>query len=138
MEQRLTDAPGLDDGPEFTPDGEYIWFNSVRTGLMQLWRMKADGSQQEQMTKDEGRNAWFAHISPDGKYVVYLAYKKGDLLPGEHLPGKHVELLMMPSSGGTPKVLTTLYGGQGTINVNSWAPDSRRFAFVSYVEKTAE
>lgn len=134
-ERRLTDAPGLDDGPEYTPDGQYIWFNSVRTGLMQLWRMKADGSEQEQMTFDENRNSWFAHISPDGQKVVFIAYKKGDLLPGEHLPGKHVELLMMPSSGGDPTVLTTLYGGQGTLNVNSWAPDSHRFAFVSYVEK---
>lgn len=37
-EVRLTTDPGLDDGPEYTPDGEYIWFNSVRSGLMQLWR----------------------------------------------------------------------------------------------------
>lgn len=132
-EVRLTDAPGLDDGPEFTPDGGYVWFNSVRTGLMQLWRMRPDGSEQEQMTFDEDRNAWFAHVSPDGKKVVYLAYRKGDLEPGEHLGGKDVELRIMPAEGGKPETVVTLYGGQGTINVNSWAPDSRRFAFVSFV-----
>ena len=134
-ERQLTNTEGLDDGPEYTPDGEYIWFNSVRTGLMQLWRMRPDGSGQEQMTFDEDRNAWFAHVSPDGQQVVYIAYRKGDLEPGQHLPGKHVELRLMPAQGGRPETLCTLYGGQGTINVNSWAPDSHRFAFVSYVEE---
>src|SRR5439155_597499 len=39
-ETRLTTAPGLDDGPEYSPDGAYIYFNSVRSGTMQLWRMR--------------------------------------------------------------------------------------------------
>lgn len=134
VEQRLTDAPGLDDGPEYSPCGQFIWFNSVRSGLMQVWRMKADGSEQVQMTVDENRNAWFPHISPDGKQIVYICYKKGDVAPGDHPRGKHVELRIMPSKGGEPETIVRLFGGQGTINVNSWAPDSKRFAFVSYVE----
>lgn len=131
-EIRLTTTEGLDDGPEYSPCGEYLWFNSVRTGLMQVWRMKTDGSEQTQMTFDEDRNAWFPHISPDGKQVVYLTYRKGDLEPGQHLANKHVELRLMPAEGGTPRTIVTLFGGQGTINVNSWAPDSKRFAFISY------
>ncbi len=131
-EIRLTTAKGLDDGPEYSPDGQYIWFNSVRTGLMQVWRMKADGSEQTQMTFDETRNAWFPHISPDGKRVVYLTYYKGDLEPGQHLPNKNVELHIMPAAGGDSALLVKLFGGQGTINVNSWSPDSKYIAFVSY------
>jgi len=131
-EVRLTTAEDLDDGPEYSPDGRYIWFNSVRTGLMQVWRMKADGSEQTQMTFDETRNSWFPHISPDGKQVVFIAYYKGDLKPNEHLANKNVELRIMPAEGGEPKTLVKLFGGQGTINVNSWAPDSKRFSFVSY------
>lgn len=131
-EIRLTEAEGLDDGPEYSPCGKYIWFNSVRTGLMQVWRMKADGSEQTQITQDETRNSWFPHISPDGKLIVYIAYKKGDVDPGSHPANKNVELLLMPAEGGEPKTLASLFGGQGTINVNSWAPDSKRFAFVSY------
>lgn len=132
-EIRLTEADGLDDGPEYSPCGNYIWFNSVRSGLMQVWRMKSDGSEQTQMTFDETRNAWFPHVSPDGKLVVYLCYKKGDLQPHEHLANKNVELRLMNSSGeGEPQTLVELFGGQGTINVNSWAPDSKRIAFVSY------
>ena len=133
-ETRLTDSPGLDDGPEFTPDGQWIWFNSVRTGLMQLFRMRPDGGEQQQMTFDRDRNSWFAHVSPDGSTVAYITYRKGDLEPGEHLPGKDVELRLMPSEGGEPRTVVSLYGGQGTINVNSWAPDSKRFAFVSYIK----
>ena len=131
-EIRLTTAEDLDDGPEYSPDGKYIWFNSVRSGLMQVWRMKADGSEQTQMTFDETRNSWFPHVSPDGKQVVFITYTKGDLKPNEHLANKNVELRIMPAEGGEPKTLTKLFGGQGTINVNSWAPDSKRFAFVSY------
>lgn len=134
-EVRLTTAPGLDDGPEYTPDGKYIWFNSVRSGLMQLWRMRPDGSEQEQMTFDEDRNAWFGHVSPDGKNVVYITYWKGDLEPGQHLGGKNVQLRIMPAAGGAPRTVVSLYGGQGTINVNSWSPCSRYFAFVSYIKK---
>lgn len=131
-EIRLTTSEGLDDGPEYSPDGKYIWFNSVRSGLMQVWRMKADGSEQTQMTFDETRNSWFPHVSPDGKQVIFITYYKGDLEPGEHLANKNVELRLMPAEGGTAKTLVKLFGGQGTINVNSWAPDSRRLAFVSY------
>lgn len=131
-EQRLTTAEGLDDGPEYAPDGKHIWFNSVCSGLMQVWRMKADGSEQTQMTFDETRNAWFPHVSPDGQQVVFITYYKGDLEPGQHLANKNVELRIMPATGGESRLLVKLFGGQGTINVNSWAPDSRRFAFVSY------
>ena len=132
VEKRLTDAPGLNDGPEYDPSGDYIWFNSVRTGLMQVWRMRKDGSEQTQMTFDLDRNSWFPHVSPDGEKVVFLAYRKGDLLPHEHLPHKHVELRLMNADGSNLQTITSLFGGQGTINVNSWSPDSRKFAFVSY------
>lgn len=131
-EKQLTFEKGLDDGPEYDPTGEYIWFNSVRSGLMQAWRMKADGSEQVQMTFDDEWNTWFPHISPDGEKVVMIAYKKGDLKPDEHLPHKNVELRYMSSQGDNVKTLVSLFGGQGTLNVNSWSPDSKRFAFVSY------
>ncbi len=131
-ETRLTDAPGLNDGCEYDSAGEYIWFNSVRSGLMQAYRMKADGSAQTQMTFDPEWNTWFPHISPDRKRVVTISYKKGDVAPGEHVPHKHVELRLMNADGSDVKTIVRLFGGQGTINVNSWAPDSRRFAFVTY------
>lgn len=128
-ETRLTDAPGLDDGSDYSPDGKYIYFNSVRTGVMKIWRMRPDGSDQEQMTFNEEYADWFPHPSPDGKWVVFLSYDK--IVEG-HPPNKDVVLRIMPLSGGEPRVLASIFGGQGTINVPPWAPDSRHFAFVSY------
>ena len=131
-EVRLTDAPGLDDGPEYSMDGKYIWFNSVRTGRMQAWRMKANGKEQTQMTFDMDMNSWFPHISPDGEKVVYIAYHDYEVAAGDHTANQNVELRMIPASGGEPQTLVKLFGGQGTINVNSWSPDSKKFAYVSY------
>ena len=78
---------------------------------MQVWRMRADGSEQTQMTFDETRNSWFPHVSPNGKLVVFITYKKGDLEPGQHLANKHVELRLMPAEGGEPKTIVKLFGG---------------------------
>jgi WD40 repeat protein len=133
-ETRLTTAPGLDDGPEYSPDGEYIYFNSERTGQMQIWRRKPDGSAQEQVTFDDSNN-WFPHISPDGQTMVFLAYEKG--VTG-HPPGKDVELRLMTLKDKKVRVLAKLFGGQGTINVPSWSPDGAKLAFVSYEQLPEE
>jgi TolB protein len=127
-ETRLTTAEGKDDGPEYSPDGQYIYFNSERTGAMQIWRMKSDGSGQEMITKDDAEN-WFPHISPDGRLLVFLSYEKG---VGDHPENKDVMLRVMDLNTGKVDVLTKLFGGQGTINVSSWSPDSQYLAFVSY------
>lgn len=128
-ETRFTDAPGLDDGPDYSPDGKFIFFNSERTGLMKIWQMNADGSSQQQVTKDDQYADWFPHPSPDGKWIVFLSYNKS--VKG-HPENKDVALRIMPLKGGRPRELTHLFGGQGTINVPSWSPDSSQVAFVSY------
>ena len=128
-EIRLTNAPGLDDGPEYTPDGAYIYFNSSRTGRMQIWRMRPDGSEQQQITND-GFNNWFPHVSPDGKRIAYIAFPP-DVAAADHPFYKEVSLRLIPIGGGTPRVIAYVYGGQGTINVPSWSPDGKRLAFVS-------
>jgi TolB protein len=120
---------GLADGPEYSRDGKYIYYNGTASGTMQLWRMKPDGSSPEQVTFDENNN-WFAHSSPDGKWIAYLAYP-ANMDPLTHPFCKRVELKLMPSAGGTPRTIAYIYGGQGTINVPSWSPDSKFLAFVS-------
>jgi TolB protein len=133
-EKRLTTAKGLDDGPEYSPDGKYIYFNSERTGHMQIWRMRPDGSEEEQVFSDDSNN-WFPHISPDGKWMVFLSYDKS--VPG-HPENKDVMLRIMSLDDKNLaekkiNVLAKFFGGQGTINVPSWSPDSLKVAFVSYM-----
>lgn len=130
-ETRLTDGDWMDDGPDYTPDGRFIWFNSTRSGNMKLWRMQADGTQPEQMTFEDDSRDWFPHPSPDGQWIVYVAFGT-DVAVKDHPPNKNVTLRLMTADGGASRVLASLFGGQGTINVPSWAPDSRQFAFVSY------
>ncbi len=135
-ETRLTNAPGLDDGPEYSRDGKYIYFNSVRSGSMQIWRMNSDGSNQVQLTFDEFNN-WFPHISPDGKQIQFLSFSK-DVKPSDHPFYKHVYLRIMSAAGARdkPAVIAYLYGGQGSINTPSWSPDSKKIAFVSNTQMT--
>ena len=127
-EKRLTDSPGKDDGPEYTHDGQYIYFNSDRTGSMQIWRMKPDGTGQEQVTKDDLNN-WFPHVSPNGQQMVFITYEKGVV---DHPENKDVQLRLMNFRTGTITVLAKLFGGQGTMNVPSWSPNGQFLAFMSY------
>lgn len=122
------------DGPDYTPDGNWIWFNGEHSeGDVQLWRIRPDGRDLQQMTNDKRVN-WFPHPSPDGNHLVYLSYEPGTW---GHPANRQVELRLIPIGdevGATPspRILNTFVGGQGTINVPSWAPDSRRFAYVHY------
>ena len=117
------------DGCEYSPDGRYIWYNGSHSGKMHIWRMNADGSGRVEMTNDE-YNDWFPHVSPDGKWIVFLSFP-ADVEPNTHPAYKRVMLRLMPAEGGRPVVIAYLLGGQGTINVPSWAPDSKHIAFVS-------
>ena len=117
------------DGPDYTPDGQWIWFNGERAGAVDLWRIHPDGTGLERMTDDAAVN-WFPHPSPDGQHVVYLAYPprtKG------HPGGLDVALRLLQAAGGPTRELVQLHGGQGTINVPSWSPDGRQFAFMRFL-----
>jgi Tol biopolymer transport system component len=138
-EQHLTTDPAYDDGPDYSPDGKWIYFNSNRAaGDWDIWRMPADGagpndSKAERVTSDEWED-WFPHPSPNGKMLLFLSFPKGTT---DHNGKMDIQLRMIPMPGkkvgsAKPQTVLQLFGGQGTINVNSWSPDSKRFAFVSY------
>jgi TolB protein len=139
-EERLTSAPVYDDGPDYSPDGKWIYINSDRSGSWDVWRFPAEGAgandaKAERVTDDASED-WFPHPSPDGKWLVFLSFPHGT--KGHDVKTK-IQLRRMPMPGvqpgispGHPEVVTEFFGGQGTINVNSWSPDSKQFAFVSY------
>jgi Tol biopolymer transport system component len=117
------------DGCEYSPDGKHIYYNGSHTGSMQLWRMDPDGTNREQLTFDKFQN-WFPHVSPDGKWIAFISFPP-EVDKNDHPSYKRVMLRLMPATGGESKVIAYLYGGQGTINVPSWSPDSKQVAFVS-------
>ena len=116
------------DDPDFVPGERYIYFCSDRTGATQIWRMRPDGSSPEQITHDDRVN-WTPHVSPDGRQMVFISYEKGTT---GHPANRNVTLRLMSLPDGRVRDLVSLIGGSGTMNVPSWAPDSRRLAFVSY------
>ena len=138
-EQRLTSKGAYDDGPEYSPDGKWIYFNSDRSGKWEIWRIPAEGggpgdAKAQQVTGDDLEN-WFPHLSPNGKWMLVFSFPKGTKTHNEKLEG--VELRLAPAPGNKLKpvkldVLTKFFGGQGTINVNSWSPDSKQFAYVVF------
>jgi Tol biopolymer transport system component len=135
-EERLTSAGGYDDGPEYPPDGEHIYFNSNRSGRWEIWRMPASGAGPgdglaEQVTRDAPED-WFPHVSPDGRQMVFLSFPPGTEGHNDRMPGMLLRRLALAEAGAAPEVLLEFFGGQGSINVNSWSPDSKRFAFVIY------
>ena len=137
-EDRLTASPGYDDGPDYSPDGRWIYLNSDRSGSWDIWRIPADGAgpddaHAERVTSDEWED-WFPHPSPDGRWIVFLSFPKGT---EGHPANRHVMIRRIPMPGDTPapahpEVLMQFLGGQGTMNVNSWSPDSQKFVFVRY------
>ena len=73
---------------------------------------------------------WFPHLSPDGTRAAYLAYPPGT---SGHPADLWVAVMVVEGDAwGQAKFAARLFGGQGTINVNSWSPDNRRFAYVAY------
>jgi TolB protein len=138
-DRRLTDTPAAADGPEFSPDGAWIYFNSeyragderAAPGHAQIFRMRPDGTELTQLTSDERVN-WFPHLSPDGGHVLFVSFRPGT---EGHPAGRDVVLRVMAPDGGQVRDVVRLHGGQGTANVNGWAPDSDRFAYVAYPER---
>jgi Tol biopolymer transport system component len=128
-EEQLTFTDVLDDGPDYSPDGKYIYYNSYASGKMQLWRMTAEGKDHTMITDDRYSN-WFPHPNPNGKNLVYISYETDQ---GQKHPAmKKVSLKLFDLQSETIKTLCSFTGGQGTINVPSWSPDGKKFAFVSY------
>jgi len=129
---QLTHAEKRHDGAEYSPDGEWIYFNSERNSIIpghcQIFRMRPDGSGVEQLTSDARVN-WFPHPSPDGQKLVYLSYPP---LTDGHPSNLPIQLFVTDPLCQQTTAVIDLFGGQGTINTPSWHPDSTKFAYVAY------
>ncbi|MET3599359.1 TolB family protein [Martelella mangrovi] len=127
-ETRLTHGEGRNDGPDYSFDGAWIYFNSSRTGLMQIWRIHPDGTGLQQVTFDNAGN-WFAHPCPKNDRVILISYAPEVF---DHPGDKDVRVRVMDPDGGNLTTLFDLFGGQGTMNSPNWSPDGAAFAYVRY------
>jgi TolB protein len=121
------------DGPEWSPAGVWIYFNTESftsaPGHAQLARIPDGSGRMERLVGSETVD-WFPHLSPDGRFATYIAFPPDTL---GHPPNLNVEVRVVSTAAWSSPIRTyPLFGGQGTINVNSWSPDSGRFAFVTY------
>ena len=132
-ENRLTFGEGRNDGPDYSPDGRWIYFNSSRSGLMQIWRVPAAGGTAERVV-ETGHGDWFPHPSPTGDKVIFLSYEPEVF---DHPRDQPVRIRMMDPDGRNVETLFELFGGQGTMNSPNWAPDGRAFAYVRYFPASA-
>lgn len=132
-ETRLTFGEGRNDGPDYSADGRWIYFNSSRSGRMQIWRVPAEGGAAERVT-DSAFGDWFPHPSPKGDKVLLLSYDP-DVF--DHPRDLDVRLRLIDPDGSNPETLFELFGGQGTINVPCWSPDGNEFAYVRYFPVTS-
>jgi len=127
-EKALTSGSGISDDPDYSPDGKWIYFNSDRSGSMQIWRMQPDGSGAEQVTRDEYGN-WTPHPSPDGRSVLILSYPKG--VKG-HPTNTDISFRILNVADGKLRTVVNVVGGAGSDNTPNWAPDGKHFGFVSF------
>lgn len=126
------------DGPEYSPDGEWLYFNTeaftVHPGHAQLGRLNiANGSAPDAKAErllESDTVDWFPHLSPDGRLASYIRFPGGTVGHPADLPVDVV--LVSTGDWAVPLHTWPLFGGQGTLNVNSWSPDSTRFAYVAY------
>jgi Tol biopolymer transport system component len=120
-QKRLTDAPGYDGGPFFTPDGSRIvWRRFDEQGLIaDIWTMKPDGSDQRQIT-DFGSMSWAPYMHASGRYIIFSSNKLGF---------ENFELFIVDAEGTKEPVRVTYSDGFDGLAVPS--PDGTRLAWTS-------
>jgi Tol biopolymer transport system component/DNA-binding winged helix-turn-helix (wHTH) protein len=105
-----------DDGPQFSPDGTHLAFDSARSGSYQVWMANSDGSEPIQLTSRDvmsGCPRW----SPDGKMIAF-----------ESRDGDHAQIFVMQTAGGTPRQITR---GESDASVPTWSRDGQWVYFTS-------
>jgi TolB protein len=128
--QRITDGADPADGSEYSPDVRWIYFNTEQfTGHAQLARVPVQGGEPERLRTSDTVD-WFPHLSPDGRRATFVAFPPGT---EGHPADVWVDIMTTDTSDWQqPTTVARIFGGQGSLNVNSWAPDSAHFAYVAY------
>jgi len=114
---KLIASTGVNESPQFSPDGKRIAFASNRSGSWEIWVCDSDGSNARQLTFFEGPFANWPRWSPDGRQIAFSGTAEG-----------HYVIYVVGVEGGRPRHLMT---GASSDYLPSWSRDGKWIYFVS-------
>ena len=119
--RRLTEAPGYDGGPFFSPDGKRIvWRHFAESGMIaDVWTMATDGSDKRRIT-DFKSMSWAPYYHPSGKYFIFTSNKLGF---------ENFELFLVDAEGAHEPVRVTYTPGFDGLPV--FSPDGKKLCWAS-------
>jgi len=109
--EKFISSTGLEEGPQYSPDGKHIVFQSTRTGYHEIWRADADGSNPIQLTHFAKNLTGTPRWSPDSKWISF-----------DSRPAGHSEVFIINAEGGQPRQITQ---GESENGVASWSTDGK-------------
>ncbi len=117
-QRQLTDDVHLDRWPRWSPNGQQIAFTSNRTGSLEIWTIRQDGSGQQQLSRTPG--AHYPVWSPDGALLAFSV----------HRPRNEGLILRVggASNDQTPQAIASLPDPTDSFEIWSWSPDGTRLA----------
>ncbi|MGH7858862.1 MAG: amidohydrolase family protein, partial [Candidatus Binatia bacterium] len=121
--RRITSGMAWDEQPTYSPDGRFIAFTSDREGGDNLWLAKRDGSDPQQVSKEEFRLVNSPAFSPDGDYLVGRKHFTSERSAGAG------EVWLWHKSGGDGVQLTKKPNDQKDLGEPAFSPDGRYVYF---------
>jgi Tol biopolymer transport system component len=113
--RQLTNDAARDRGAVWSPDGQKIYFYSQRDeNRYEIWRVNADGSNLQRVTRTKGRSVWYPSLSPDGSKLSFYN-------------DEHTFLLDLNQPGAEPQPIPSALQGSAS-ELSSWSPDGTLLA----------
>ncbi len=140
--RRLTDSQGYDAEAVVSPRGDRIAFTSLRSGDLEIYTMKLDGSDVRQLTHELGYDGG-PFFSPDGKFIVYRSYHPEtpgdtaeylDLLAEQKIRPMNLQIWIMDADGSHKVQLTH---NSAANFAPSFCPDGKQIIFASNIADTS-